>query len=367
MKRKSWSRLFAVLCISFLIPAIAFAQTVTIRGNGTGRDDAIRDGLRAAVEQAVGTMVDSTTLSRNNQIVTDEIYTKSSGFVEDYQVTNEQNVSGVYNVTMTVTVNTDPNSILYTKLQKLKLIEVMLRDPRIAVLIPESHQSSALADAASETAVIQKLREAGFKHVLDARQTESLERDRILHALDEGNLAEARDIAAAHQLDFMIVGEATCQYVGSLYGSSVQSSRAHIDAKILKIDTGEIIAAQGFDAGGVDITPLVSAKKALGAAGTQVGTYMVQQLMQYASDPDKPMTIIITQANFNKLNLIQNALKQIPGVKTVFLRSYNNGLAQIDVTYTGSSQILADSLKNTDGVSLDITNISNSTVQATLR
>ena len=366
MKKKLFSCLGLIL-VTLLFCTATFAQDVSVQGKGTTKDDALRDAFRTAVEQTVGTLVDSQTLVKNYQVVSDEIYTKSQGFVQDSQITNEQFSSGIYTLTVTVTVNTDPNSALYSRLQKLRLIEVMLRDPRIAVLIPEYHQNSALPDAASENAVIQKFRDAGFRHILDARQIQTIEKNKLVRAILDGNYNEAKVMATTQQLDFVIVGEATSDSVGDLYDSGIKSSRAHIDAKVLKVDTGEIIAAQGFDASGVDITPLVAAKKALGAAGQQVGDYMVQQLMQYASDPDKPVTITIKQASFNKLNLIQNSLKQISGVKSVFLRSYSAGIAQIDVTYTGSPKVLADALQNTDGVTLDITGITNSTVDAVLR
>ena len=366
MKLKLSSCLVLIVAM-LLFGSVVFAHDVSVQGQGATRDDALRDAFRSAIEQAVGTLVDSQTLVKNYQVVSDEIYTKSQGFVQDYQITNERFTSGIYTLSVNVNVNTNPDSALYSKLQKLRLIEVMLRDPRIAVLIPEYHQESAFPDAASENAVIQKLRDAGFRHILDARQLQSIEKNKLVRAILDGNYDEAKVMATTKQLDFVIVGEATSQYVGDLYDSGIKSSRAHVEAKVLKVDTGEIIAAQGFDASGVDITPLVAAKKALATAGTQVGDYMVQQLMQYASDPDKPVTITIKRASFNKLNTIQSALKQIPGVKTVFLRSYSGGIAQIDVTYTGSPKVLADALQNTDGVSVDITGITNSTVEAVLR
>lgn len=366
MKKKLLGCLILIVS-TLLFCQVVFAQDVTVQGSGASRDDAIRDALRMAVEQSVGILVDSQTLSRNYQIVTDEIYTKSQGFVQDYKVVGEQITNGGYVLTVNVTVNTNPDSPLYSRLQKLHLIEVMLRDPRIAVFIPEYHQASAFPDGASENAVIQKLREAGFRHVLDARQVQVIERNKLVRAILDGNYEEAKVMATTQQLDFVIVGEATSQYVGDLYDSGIKSSRAHVEAKFLKVDTGEVIAAQGFEASGVDITPLVAAKKALAATGKQVGDYMVQQLMQYASDPDKPVTITIKRAGFNKLNLIQNALKQTPGVKTVLLRSYSSGIAQIDVTYTGSPKVLADAIQSTDGVTLDITGITNSTVEVVLK
>lgn len=42
--------------------AVASAQSVNVSGHGMNYDEAERDALRNAIEQAVGTMVDSTAL-----------------------------------------------------------------------------------------------------------------------------------------------------------------------------------------------------------------------------------------------------------------------------------------------------------------
>ena len=355
---------YLVMILTLLFCQVAWAKDVIVDGYGPSRDDAIRDALRLAVEQAVGTLVDSQTVSNNNQIITDEIYTKSQGFVRDYHIIKEHNTGGTYTISANVSVDVEPNSALYTKLTKLKLIEVALRDPRIAVIIPEFYQSSALPSSSSGASVIEHLRNAGFKHVIDARQLRNIEHNQIVRAILDNDYESAKVLATTEKLDFVIVGEATSQYIGDLYNSGIKSSRAHISAKVLKVDTGEIIAAHDFDASGADVTPAVSAKKALTVCGDKVGDYMVKKLMEYASDPDKPVTIIIKRATFQKLSDIQKALKGVSGVKSVFLRSYNTGIAQIDVTYTGSPKVLADAMQNADGVSLDIIGISNSAIDA---
>src|SRR5262245_4601069 len=53
-------------------------------------DKAIEDALRRAVEQAVGTMVESETSVENYQLLSDKIYSRSSGYVKKYQVVSEQ-------------------------------------------------------------------------------------------------------------------------------------------------------------------------------------------------------------------------------------------------------------------------------------
>lgn len=363
-----------ILITTLLFGALPFAyaagdlKEVTVKGYGISRDEALRDALRNAVEQAVGTLVDSQTLVQNAEVVNDEIYTKSQGFVQDYNIISEQKNGGQTVVTAKVKINTSPNSALMSKLQKLKLIEVGLRDPRIGVIIPEFHISAPIPDPAGETAVIRKLREAGFTRILDPKQTQSIRNRNVIKAIAEGNKKEAIALATKFHLDYLIVGEAFSQYAGNLENSGVHSCRARVEAKLFKVDTGEIIATHGFHAGGVDITEFTSAKVALNNAGEMMGDYMVEQLMNYASNPEKGLQILVKGVtSFNKVSILESELKQIKGVKTVFVRDYSAGVATIDINYTGAPKTLAAALAKINNINLDVTEVSNSAIQAIMK
>ena len=66
-------------------------DTIEVVATGVGRDSdsALRNALRAAVEQAVGTLVDSETLAENDEVVSDKILSYSGGFVQSHRVLGE--------------------------------------------------------------------------------------------------------------------------------------------------------------------------------------------------------------------------------------------------------------------------------------
>jgi hypothetical protein len=66
-------------------------DTIVVVATGIGQDSdsALKNALRAAVEQAVGTLVDSETLAENDEIVSDQILSYSGGFVESHKVVGE--------------------------------------------------------------------------------------------------------------------------------------------------------------------------------------------------------------------------------------------------------------------------------------
>ena len=82
------------------------AQSVTAVGVGTAPSEAEQDAMRNAVEQVMGTLVDSNTLVRNAQLVEDNIYTTSRGFIESYNVTDKRMEGGLWHITIAAEVNT---------------------------------------------------------------------------------------------------------------------------------------------------------------------------------------------------------------------------------------------------------------------
>ena len=91
-------------------------QTITVKGEGwfegsdglIGKDRAINDALRKAVEQAVGTLVSSETMVQNFQTLNDQIYLQSQGYVQSYKILSESQRPNVYEVTIQASVATGP-------------------------------------------------------------------------------------------------------------------------------------------------------------------------------------------------------------------------------------------------------------------
>src|SRR5689334_7847830 len=87
----------ALLCLVLAVPAVraqdAGEQTVTAEGMGVpsggdkakARDQAIDNALRRAVEQTVGTLIESSTATDNYEVLDDRIYTQARGFVKSYK------------------------------------------------------------------------------------------------------------------------------------------------------------------------------------------------------------------------------------------------------------------------------------------
>ena len=90
--------------------------TLTVSSDGTTKDDALKNALRTAIEQAYGAFVSANTTILNDELVKDEIVTVSNGSIKDYkEVSSFEKPDGSgYMMTVNATVSL-PHLITYAK------------------------------------------------------------------------------------------------------------------------------------------------------------------------------------------------------------------------------------------------------------
>ncbi len=360
---------FAAIIFSLLIifSVTALAKSVTVTGTGMTPSDAENDALRAAVENTLGVLVDSETLVQNSMLIRDQIYTQSRGFVTNYNVVNREQISGTWRVTINATVDDQPNSKLMNELTRLGIINVQLRNPKIAVYVPESHIQYRVPDPAGETAIVKALINAGFSNVIEVGAR--------LNISNPLNMTAAQMSQAAQQFgaDIMIVGEAFSEGVGDpgqwLPGNqrtNMQACRARVEAKMFIVRTGQIIAADGKFGSAYDNSQAVASKKALAAAGQQMGEYFVERITgMYTSQQN--VEVVVYGSDFSKINLVQSALGQVNRVKGVNLSTYEGGRAVFSVQYGGSPQTLFNELQALTTADLSLQSITYNTLTISVR
>ncbi len=116
MKKVTNTLLFVCL---FSIAAFAQERAVEVKGFGQNRNDAIADGLRSAVGQAMGTVVQAESNLENFVLIKDVVSTRTEGYIKSYDVVSENKGSnGISEVLLKALVSLSP----------LKADAVMLSD-----------------------------------------------------------------------------------------------------------------------------------------------------------------------------------------------------------------------------------------------
>ncbi len=108
MKSKKLS-ILVVLTVGILtlLTAAAWGIQTTAIGEGRSRQEAINNGLRTAVEQALGTMMSSYTAVKDGKLLHDKVASASAGYVKSYDVLAEGKdpVADTYRVKLNVTID----------------------------------------------------------------------------------------------------------------------------------------------------------------------------------------------------------------------------------------------------------------------
>ncbi len=130
-------KIFRYLWALLLIPAVVFAEDITVRAKGIGptREAATRAACRTAIEQGIGQVITSSSVMNNYITKKDEVITRTEGYVKTYQVLSEaQGPDGAWTTEIEAVVNRDG---LQDELSSMCFLVDALGKPRVAVLLDE--------------------------------------------------------------------------------------------------------------------------------------------------------------------------------------------------------------------------------------
>lgn len=164
--------LFAILAVSFAPAASAIEVEASgvaaiFSGNvASARNQAIANAQRNAVEQGVGALVDSRTVSENFQIIRDEVLTSSQGFVSSYKILSEGKTrdGNSFEVKIRATVSKE---LLEDRLTALRILHKQMGNKRVMVIYQSDNPNALGRNHGATTAALQAINTefngAGFR------------------------------------------------------------------------------------------------------------------------------------------------------------------------------------------------------------
>lgn len=126
------------------------------------REKAIDEAKRAAIEQAVGTKVESRTVVEDFQVVKDQIFSRTTGYLKNFSILEEKKSDlGTYEVAIAAEVEI---ADLVNDLDRFKKIIGWQKNPRIAIVIEPTLANEFLTTAQKTAGLLTtKLKSDGFK------------------------------------------------------------------------------------------------------------------------------------------------------------------------------------------------------------
>lgn len=332
-------------------------------------DAAIENAKRNAVEMGIGTVMSSETIVKNSVVFSDNIFAKATGFVKTFTVKDKyQDSDGLWVVTIDAEVTEILDQILQDEVAVQTLLDAMNR-PKLVFLIREDNLIDNTPTDFAETKLLSMFYEKGFD-VVDRQLVAALKGDPEYEDALQGNVAAAAQIANQLGADLVVIGTAKISSGGKIY--NMTSGQADINAKIVRGDTGEILAIVPQARGKKPhISPSTAGINAVSEAAEKLGNDIIGQLIRkWSTQQANAINIFLVLKNVDFMSYMNYGAylksQKIPGIRNAFDKGLNEGVAEFQILYEGKSQNLAMQLMQmqSDLVQIKITGLSGNRISA---
>ncbi len=360
MFKKILSTAVAFCCISFGNVA---AQEVTVVGMGLDKNEALRDASRLAVEQVVGTYIDSRTLMQDLRIQLDEVFKKSQGYIKNIQILAEEKISdSLYRVQAKIDVDTTPDDKLIDEITML----MQLNDPRIAVLVFDISDGKTARYEMAEGFLNEKLTGMNFSHILNSSMVAALNDANFLWNLANNGTFQGRKDNAA---DYLVLGK--CNSIknsvfvpnpeGPMIETKFQNCKSTLKVEVLKYDTGEIVGTFITDGSAVGNTEERAKDESLRNVSAAAAEKLAETFKKFSAKATQSINFTIQATNNSKLQQIINDLRSLGIVDSVYIREQKQNSAVLSVESSQKPNTIVTALRGRTKLKINVEEITNST------
>jgi len=342
-------------------------QIVTTTGLGAiisndlakAEDDALSAAFRKALEQVMGLMVESEVLVKNYQVVEDNIYSKTSGYIRKYEIIDKKVRS---DNTLEITIRAEvAKTDLLQDLDAIGLLITRKGKPRLMVVVDEYNMGEyypfwSVDLNTSTNSIMSVLMEKGFPFVEQSRVLKNVRKDAVLAAL-QGDTPSARAIAENVGAEMLIIGKAISKAASNVPSvirqAGMVSCQATINLRAIRASDGIVLATATQQASAAHIDKIAGGTQALQKAATLAAEELAQKILKNwqkeTSSGNMVQLRIIDLPGYLEFVRIKNIIKNnVRSVNKIYQREYSGNSALLDIE-TGLSAIsFADELAGKD-------------------
>jgi hypothetical protein len=366
--------------LSLALSLTAFAQTVVTK-EGTGEaavvnkdelkafDEAKDKALRAAIEQASGVRIDADTVVVNNQLVRDQVFANTSGYVKKFDVLEKKVDKGV----MTVKVKAD---IITESLEKdvtaARDLVKRIGRPKVIILMQESTlqaDGKAVINSNTFSTVLSEAFTSDGYDLKDPAYAAGKVRIAPGVVLQQGEAKEIGDLAKA---DFIVYGTATfrqqsmsnvgdgknSEAAGGMFDKNLFLVSGEYDLSVFATRSGSSIAKISnnfsFKEPGAAIknslvsyerTALELARARKGEINASVRKAILEYFRNELVNGARLELAVAGLDSFAAAKDFKKSIEGIKGIKEATQDTFANGKAAYRITYLGSSQDFAEAIE----------------------
>ena len=357
--------IIVVVCLYALPSRAADPSVIEATGEATivggdlvaAKKAAVADALRRAVEQVVGFTVSNTFTADQREIVVndksrfdaavhDSIVTKSEGYIESYDVIAERRDGTTERVTVRTRI---VQSKLQADLDAMARLLAKAGNPRVAVVVSETHAGKLQTGSTLGAAIEKGLAERGFIVLAPAAAAT------IAKAAKNDDYRLLAPAAMDAGADIVITGHVDVADLGIVKDGEFEALKGQhkvvIDAVIrgIQVTTAEVTSATPIKVTSFGIDVERAVQRALIGRGNNIVQKTLDELvpglkaaLQKTADNGKRYVVQVTGITSyrNQGAALVSALQSSDGVTNVTQRSFDGGLLVVDVACACTSSDL---------------------------
>jgi hypothetical protein len=244
------------------------AEFVNVKGTGEGatESDALSSAKRDALEKSVGVFLSSKQIAENYVMISDNIISKSNGFIKKYSVNESAKTeAGTVRTVITADITDVVDQIVQDEMA-LKLLLTEMKLPSFAVRI---YDNKGKKDDKAETSVKKYLIEKGMKL--------------------KNIKSEVTDIDSLKKqgIDFILEGNTDYDFISleNTYNiKSMKSLQITINIELTDCKTKEIVSTHSIASKKAHISENTAKEIALQQLGPQMAGYIINQAVKLWSN-----------------------------------------------------------------------------------
>jgi hypothetical protein len=280
-------------------------------------------------------------------------------------------------VTMRATVK---ESQLVSDLEAIGVLMARMNYPRLLVLIDEQifideggeeRVPTTIDNAMTTTSFMEMLQPKGFRFV-DPQTVAMNTQANVLQSALGGDVAQAVTIGRAHQAEVVVLGTTNSRRgtaAQNLLGDMI-SMQASIAIRVLRADTGEIMATSQEIGRHIGASPIDAASGAIRRAMNKLGPRLEEMILEQWNQEVTGARVIelhiVNQIGFMELQQFRQLLPYyVRGVEEVTQKSFLEGLAVLEVRAGTDAMGLATELssKTWEEFTIEVTGVTANQVR----
>jgi len=259
---------------------------------------ALGEAMKSALGLVVGVYVSQDAMVSKSVLIDENITSQTEGYIEKYEVLKERQDGGFYTTRIRAHVRKED---LAAKLRNLESEPEKLGNPVIGFEITELSDSKPLKTRYAETELKAVFKDAGF-------------------------LTGDKDTA-----DIVVKGEAETSFNTREGLGGFTSYRAGISLSAVKKGSLDALASVQESAGGIDLNDTAAARASIINAAKKVAAPLKDRIPKSLREKSIVRLNLANVKTMNDLSDFIKVLRNIPAVRTSWVRGYTGGLATLDV------------------------------------